>query len=82
MTESRRSWKQSLKTRPYEEHKHCVICARAVPLEQDFCSLECKEKYDQTDKKKGKKNTIQCVILVAAMVIMMVIVPLLSGGGA
>lgn len=73
------SWKESLKSRKYEEHKHCVVCGRAVPMEQDFCSAECKDGYTKADKKKGRTNTIQMVVLIAVMVIMIVVVPKLFG---
>ncbi len=75
-----KTWKDSLKTRKYEEHKHCVVCARAVPTTQDFCSQECKDSYKKTDKDKGKKNTIQIVIMVVLVVVMIFVVPSLMGG--
>ena len=28
------------------QHKHCQICGRAVPVSEDFCSDECKEKME------------------------------------
>ena len=34
------------------QHKHCQICGKAVPIEEDFCSEECKEKMEQMVKKK------------------------------
>ena len=80
MAETKRSWKKALKVRPYEEHKHCIVCGRAVPLEQDFCSTECKDSYQTADKKKGKKNNLQCIFLVVTMLIMIVVIPLLTGG--
>ena len=70
-----KSWKESLKSRKYDEHKHCLICNRAIPLEKDFCSSECKQKFTDAEKGKGKKNTIQLVMLIAFMVIAMIILP-------
>ncbi len=73
-----KSWKDSLKTRKYEEHKHCIVCGRAIHISQDFCGQECKDQYNKADKKKSKKNTISIVIMVV-MVIAILIVPRLLG---
>ena len=68
----KRSWKSSLKTRSYEEHKHCIVCNRAVPIDQDFCSLECKDSYGKTDKKKGRNNIIQIAFFGVLIVVMFI----------
>ena len=73
-----KTWKDSLKTRKYEEHKHCIVCGRAVPQTQDFCSQECKDGYKKADKSKSKKNTISIVVMVV-MVIAILIVSRLLG---
>jgi len=75
-----KTWKDSLKSRKYEEHKHCVVCDRAIPMSQDFCSQECKDSYKKADKSKGKKNTIQIVVMVVLVVVMIFVVPSLMGG--
>ena len=74
-----KTWKDSLRSRKYEEHKHCVVCARAVPTTQDFCSQECKDSYKKADKDKGKKNTIQIVVMVVLVIVMIFVVPQLMG---
>lgn len=76
-----KSWKESLKNRRYDPHKHCIVCGRAIPMEQDFCSTECKDQYTKTDKSRNKKNTIQFVVIAVVMVVMIVVLPLLTGGG-
>ncbi len=69
---SKKSWKKSLKARPYDEHKHCLVCGKAVPLNQDFCSLECKDSYNKADKKKGRGNIIQIAVFGVLIVVMFV----------
>ncbi len=70
-----KSWKDSLKTRRYEEHKHCIVCGRAVPIERDFCTQDCKDSYSKADKKKGKSSKIQIAVLVVVMIFTMLVVP-------
>lgn len=73
-----KSWKDTLKTRKYEEHKHCMVCGRAVNISQDFCSQECKDKYQKADKSKSKKSTITIIVMVV-MVIAIFFLPRLLG---
>lgn len=75
-----KSWKESLKSRRYEPHKHCIVCGRAIPLGQDFCSTECKDSYTKADKSKSRKSTIQFVVIAVVMVVMIFLLPKLMGG--
>ncbi len=70
------SWKENLKQRKYGEHKHCIACGRAVPLSQDFCSVECKDTYGKADKKSSRKGIWQFVMIGAVMVVSLVILPM------
>lgn len=70
---SKKSWKKALKTRAYEEHKHCIVCGKAIPLDQDFCSLECKDSYSKADKKKSRGNITQIIIFGVLIVVMFIV---------
>ena len=70
---SRKSWKKSLKSRAYDEHKHCIVCGKAVPMDQDFCSLDCKDSYSKKDKKKSRGNIIQIAVFGVLIVVMFII---------
>lgn len=67
------SWKESLKKRKFDEHKHCVICRKAITVDQDFCSQECKDKYSKDDKKKSRSSTLQIVIFGVLLVVMLIV---------
>jgi predicted nucleic acid-binding Zn ribbon protein len=67
----------------WEPHKHCLVCALAIPPDKEFCSTTCEKEYmDWKNKQKGKnKNTWVCMILViVVMVVMMFLLPMLMGG--
>lgn len=34
------------------QHKHCVVCGKAIPLEEELCSDECRKERDAMLKKK------------------------------
>jgi predicted nucleic acid-binding Zn ribbon protein len=35
-------------------HKHCPICGASMPIDAEFCSDECKDKYLQKAKRDRK----------------------------
>jgi predicted nucleic acid-binding Zn ribbon protein len=73
------TWKDQLKQRKWGEHKHCVVCGKAIPMDRDFCSQTCRDGYQKTEKDKSKKGTWQIVMIFVVMIVMMVVLPMLSG---
>jgi predicted nucleic acid-binding Zn ribbon protein len=78
-SKSKSSWKDSLKSRKYEEHKHCVVCGNAILTDRDFCGTTCKESYTKADKKKSRSSKIQLIVMGVVMVVLLVLMPLLTG---
>lgn len=67
------TWKENLKERKWGEHKHCVVCSRAIPMGQDFCAQTCKDKYTKVEKDKDKKNKWQMVAIFGVMIVMIIV---------
>ncbi len=53
-----------------EQHKHCKICAKPIPLDEDFCSEKCREEYEGLMEKKKKRRYIFYVLLAVLFVVM------------
>ena len=34
------------------QHKHCVVCGKAIPLGEEFCSDTCRDRYQAEMKKR------------------------------
>jgi len=34
------------------QHKHCTNCGKAVPVDESYCSDNCKEQWDAVMKKR------------------------------
>ena len=73
------SWKQNLRKR-YDEHKHCIACGIAVPIDKDYCSLECKDKFQGYEKKKNRNNYIMIGVMAVVMIVFIFVMPMLTGG--
>ena len=71
------TWKSSLKKK-YDEHRHCPVCGISVPIDKEFCSLECTDKYKGYDKKKKRGNYIQFALIGVMMVVFMFIMPMMG----
>ena len=56
------------------QHRHCQMCLKAIPLSEEYCNDECKEKWDQLIKANKKKNLIMilwmAVVVIVAVIIM------------
>jgi predicted nucleic acid-binding Zn ribbon protein len=62
-------------TEKIKQHHHCQICGKAIPLEEQFCSEDCRQKYGQMVKRRK--------ILIYAMyaLIGIILVIILFGNG-
>ena len=38
------------------QHRHCQMCLKAIPLSEEYCNDECKEKWDQLIKANKKTD--------------------------
>lgn len=78
MSEKKKNWKSNLGNKKWGEHKHCVVCGIAIPITQDFCGEECSGKYNDVEKKKGKKGKWQIGLIFAVMIVVMFVLPSLG----
>ena len=36
----------------FEQHTHCQICGKVIPISENLCSTDCKEKYNNMVKRR------------------------------
>jgi predicted nucleic acid-binding Zn ribbon protein len=75
---SQSTWKDQIKKK-WGPHSHCPICGKAMPIDKQFCSQNCKDNYHTGQKKKKKKSRIQMIFMVGMMAVLMVFLFLSSG---
>jgi len=54
-------------------HKHCIICGKAIPPDQQFCSSKCEETYNRYQRKMMIERRIFYGMLVIAMFIFFIL---------
>ena len=59
--------------------KHCPVCGISIPLDKEFCTIECRDKYQGYDKKKKRGNIVQIVLIAGVMIVFLVVMPFIQG---
>ncbi|MFP3872153.1 MAG: DUF2116 family Zn-ribbon domain-containing protein [Candidatus Natronoplasma sp.] len=52
-----------------EQHKHCRVCNKPIPLDEDFCSDKCREEYQDLMQKRRRRQYIIYVLLAVLFVV-------------
>ncbi|UCH87920.1 MAG: DUF2116 family Zn-ribbon domain-containing protein, partial [Thermoplasmata archaeon] len=58
------------------QHKHCMICHKAIPVKESLCSEECQEEFDRLDRKR--RNYMYIMYGLFFVIIIMVILSMSS----
>ena len=54
------------------QHKHCIQCGKAIPLDEKFCSEKCKMEYEALLKRK-KMTLIINYLLMGFFIIILIL---------
>lgn len=57
-------------------HKHCGVCGKAIPEDKQFCSVKCREVYEQREKRYRFWTRLLWVFM-AAFIFAVFILPVL-----
>jgi len=56
-----------------EDHKHCVVCGRAIEQDKFICSPACEEVMKRSQKQAARSRFIMLGMFVALFVVLMVV---------
>jgi len=54
-------------------HKHCVVCGRATPESQEFCSSKCKEEYAKRERRYKTTTRISYLLFIVLLLFFVII---------
>lgn len=63
-----------------EEHRHCVVCGKSVPVDKFFCSPSCEEMFKRQQNRLKKTRMITMVFFVVLFLAVMIL-SVVRGGG-
>lgn len=55
------------------EHGHCRVCGKAIPIEEIFCSQECKEKFERFVKRRRILVLMMYALMIAIFLIIILV---------
>jgi predicted nucleic acid-binding Zn ribbon protein len=53
-----------------DQHKHCPICQKPIPLSEKFCSSKCEQIYMENQRKIAKSRKILYIAFAAFIVVL------------
>lgn len=55
---------------PVPQHRHCKVCGRAIPPDQEFCSSQCKEDEERRERRAKRMTRIYFIIVFLLMALL------------
>ena len=52
-----------------DQHKHCSMCAKPIPLDERFCSPKCEQIFTERQRKVAKTKKIMYIAFAALIII-------------
>lgn len=62
-----------------QKHKHCLVCDKAIPADQKFCSERCEDIYEER-KKKARRTQLLFYAIFAVIIGWFLLMAFLGGG--
>lgn len=63
------------------DHRHCKICARAIPPDEEFCSDKCRQVFEEYRRKERRGRIFFYIvygILMSLLLVLFVLRPMTS----
>ena len=52
-----------------DQHKHCPMCSKPIPLSEKFCSPKCEQIYTENQRKVAKSRKLLYIAFAAFIII-------------
>ncbi len=56
-----------------ENHRHCIVCGKAIEQDKFFCSPSCEDVFKKQQKRMSRSRLIMIAIFVAIFVMIVVL---------
>ena len=58
------------------DHRHCMTCGKAIPPDKEFCSEECRKKYERVRMREERVKKILWImyaVMIGSLLIVIVL---------
>lgn len=62
-----------------EDHKHCIVCGKAISLDRFFCSQECEDRFKRQQRRMSRMR-LYMMLIFFALLMLILLLPRLTGG--
>lgn len=62
-----------------DDHKHCIVCGKAMDPDKTVCGPSCEEVMKQQQKKMGRQRTIMLVLFLVMFAVIILVSVLQRG---
>ncbi len=56
-----------------EDHRHCIVCGKAIESDKFFCSPSCEDIFKKQQKRMARTRLITMAIFIAIFVVIIVL---------
>ena len=63
------------------DHRHCRICGKAIPPNQEFCSENCRSISERMEARQKRMRNLLIIMYVAVFLIIFIMLALRAGTG-
>ena len=63
------------------DHRHCRICGKAIPPNQEFCSETCRSISERMEARQKRMRNLLIIMYVAVFLIIFIMLALRAGTG-
>ena len=60
-----------------EDHKHCVVCGKAVSVDKLFCSQECEDRL-KLQQKRVSRMRLYMMLMMGALFLLIIVTSLIK----
>ncbi|MFW5927847.1 MAG: DUF2116 family Zn-ribbon domain-containing protein [Thermoplasmatota archaeon] len=53
-----------------EQHKHCKVCNKPIPLDEEFCSQKCRDEYEELVNSRKKRQYLLYALFIIFMIVL------------
>ena len=56
-----------------EDHRHCIVCGKAIESDKFFCSPPCEDIFKKQQKRMARTRLIMMAVFIALFVVILVL---------
>ncbi len=56
------------------DHRHCKVCGKAIPPNQEFCSEKCRKAYEDAERRQKRMKNIFLLVYAVIFIVLFLLI--------